>query len=246
MNQPQPPTGVKFPLTRVDLLLRIRQDMQVRQSGPYSYIGIPNVERVECFLTGYACGTGSLGFDPGQDRLFGDWLRDVKKDWPSQGWAEAYLQEFDGDHARALRKYVDHAAEFRALSPTELDALPWSAEERKLLGRAPSLQPMKPPLLSLDELLEIRRVGRIGLYIGYARVDRLGGYLDGYRLGLSLAGLKDEEYPRYARWLEDTGRVPIGNTWEDPFLQAARGDHEAAIHRFLDCVAEFRNLSMNP
>jgi hypothetical protein len=233
---------VKTPLTLVDLLLRIRQDMQARQAGPYIYIGMPDVDRVECFLVGYACGAGALGFDPGQDGLFGDWLRDVKKAWPGEGWAAAYLREFDGDHTRALRKYVGSAAEFRSLSPAALAAIPWGAEERKRLGQAPSLQPSQPPRLSLDELLEIRRVDRIGLYIGYARVTRLAGYMDGYRLGLSFAGLKDEEYPRFERWLQDTGRVPPGGTWEEPFLQAAGGEHEAAIHLFLDCAADFRAL----
>ena len=246
MSPTQPAVDAKVPLTRVELLLRIRQDMQARQSGPYVYIGMPDVERVECFLVGYACGAGALGFNPGQDGLFGDWLRDVKKAWPGEGWAAAYLRECDGDHTRALRKYVDYAAEFRDLSPAALAAIPWEAEERKLLGQAPALQPTRPPVLSLDELLEIRRVGRIGLYIGEAHVERLAGYIDGYRLGLSLAGLKDEEYPRFERWLQDTGRVPPGSTWEAALLQAAHGDHEAAIHRLLECTAEFRALPAAP
>lgn len=243
MSQAQRPVVAKLPWTRVELLLRIRQDMQARQTGPYAYVGSLDVERVECFLVGYACGVGSLGFDPGQDGLFGDWLRDVKKAWPGEGWAAAYLREFDGDHTRALRKYLDYAAEFRALSPAMLAAIPWRVEERKRLGQAPSLRPTDPPVLAIDELLEIRRVGHLGLYIGDARVERLAGYIDGYRLGLSLAGLKDEEYPRFERWLQDTGRVPAGGTWEASLLQAAGGDHEAAIHRFLGCAAEFRHAA---
>ena len=70
----------------------------------------------------------------------------------------------------------------------------------------------------------------------------MAGYIDGYRLCLSLAGLKDQEYPRFEHWLQGTGRVPSGHTWEDAFLQEAHGDHEAAIHRLLDCAAEFRAL----
>lgn len=246
MSRTQRPVAAQVPPTRVELLLRIRQDMQARQSGPYVYIGVPNVERVECFLTGYSCGAGSLGFSPGQDGLLGDWLRDVKKAWPGEGWAAAYLREFGGDHTLALRKYVDFAAEFRGLPPEELAAISWGAEERKLLGQAPSLQPTSAPVFTLDELLEMRRVGRIGLYIGYARVERLAGYVDGYRLGLSMAGLKDEEYPRFEQWLQDSGRITPGSAWEGPLLQAAHGDHEAAIHRFLDWVAEFRTLPVVP
>lgn len=216
-----------MPVTRVELLLRVREDMQARKSGPYVYVGIPE----------------ALGFSPGQDGLFGDWLRDVKKAWPGEGWAAAYLRKSGGDHALALRKYVDFAAEFRNLSPEQLGAIPWGAEERKLLGQAPSLQLVSSPVLSLDELLEMRRTGRIGLYIGSARVERLAGYIDGYRLGLSLTGLEDEEYSRFERWLRDSGRVPGGDTWEAALLQAAHGEHEAAIHRFLDGAAEFRGAA---
>jgi hypothetical protein len=121
-----------------------------------------------------------------------------------------------------------------------------SSEERSCLGQPPSLRPTQPPVPTLDELLEIRRVGRILMYIGEARVERMAGYIDGYRLCLSLAGLKDEEYLRFERWLQDTGRVPPGHAWEDAFLQAAHDDHEAAIHRLLDCAAEFRARSAAP
>jgi hypothetical protein len=180
--------------------------------------------------------------DEGQDHLFGLWLRDVKKAWPAEGWAEAYLREFNGDHTRAVRKYLDYVAEFRNLSPEQLAAMPLRGEETSLLGRPPTMRPTQPPVPTLDELLEIRRVGRILMYIGEARVERMAGYIDGYRLCLSLAGLKDEEYLRFERWFQDTGRVPPGHIWEEVFLQAAHGEHEAAIHRLLDCAAEFRAL----
>ncbi|MDC0714643.1 hypothetical protein POL68_39710 [Stigmatella sp. ncwal1] len=180
--------------------------------------------------------------DEGHDQLFFLWLCDMKKAWPAEGWAEAYLREFDGDHTRAVRKYLDYVAEFRSLSPEELAAMPMNSEERSRLGRLPTLRPNPPSVLTLDELLEIRRVGRILMYIGEATVERMAGYIDGYRLCLSLAGLKDEEYLRFERWLQDTGRVPPGHPWEDAFLQASHGDHEAAIHRLLDCAAEFRSL----
>jgi hypothetical protein len=184
--------------------------------------------------------------DEGQDQLFFLWLHDVKKAWPAEGWAAASLREFDGDHVRAVRKYLDYVAEFRSLSPEELAAMPMSSEEKSRLGRPPALRPTQPPVSTLDELLEIRRVGRILMYIGEARVERMAGYIDGYRLCLSLAGLKDEEYLRFERWLQDTGRLPTGHSWENTFLQEAHGDHEAAIHRLLDCAAGFRSLPASP
>jgi hypothetical protein len=228
------------------VLLQIRSDMQARQSPPYLYLGNPHAGRVRSLTEGYSWCVRHLGMDEGQDHLFGLWLRDVKKAWPAEGWAEAYLREFDGDHTRAVRKYLDYVAEFHNLPPEQLAAMPLRGEETSLLGRPPAMRPTQPPVPTLDELLEIRRVGRILMYIGEARVERMAGYIDGYRLCLSLAGLKDEEYLRFERWLQDTGRVPPGHTWEDAFLQAAHGDHEAAIHRLLDCAAEFRSGNQVP
>ncbi len=246
MSQGTHSPAVKAPPTLVEVLLQIRSDMRARQSPPYLYLGTPNAGRVRCFTQGYGWCARHLGMDEGQDQLFFLWLRDVKKAWPAEGWAEAYLREFDGDHTRAVRKYLDYVAEFRNLSPEELAAMPMSSEERSCLGQMPSLRPTQPPVPTLDELLEIRRVGRILMYIGEARVERMAGYIDGYRLCLSLADLKDEEYLRFERWLQDTGRVSPGHTWEEAFLQAAHSDHEAAIHRFLDCAAEFRALASVP
>lgn len=244
-QQPLPP-GTKAPPTLVEVLLQIRNDVRVRQSPPYLYLGIPNAGRVRCFTDGYSWCARHLGMDEGQDQLFGLWLRDVKKAWPAEGWAEAYLREFDGDHTRAVRKYLDYVAEFRGLSPEQLAAMPLNAQERSRLGRPPAMQPTQPPVSTLDELLEIRRVGRILIYIGEARVERMAGYIDGYRLCLALAGLKDEEYPRFERWLQDSGRLPPGHAWEQAFLQAAHGAHEVAIQLFLDCAAAFRSLPAAP
>ncbi|ADO70760.1 uncharacterized protein STAUR_2968 [Stigmatella aurantiaca DW4/3-1] len=243
MSQGQLPPAAKIPPTRVDMLLQIRSDMRTRQSPPYLYLGIPNTGRVRCFTVGYWHCTYHLGMDEGQDHLFDLWLDKMKKAWPPEGWEEAYLRECDGDHTRAVRKYLDYVAEFRNVSPGELAVMPMSNEERSCLGQPPSLQSTHPSVPILDELMEIRRVGRILMYIGEARMERMAGYIDGYRLCLSLAGLKDQEYSLFERWLQDTGSVPPGHTWEDAFLQAAGGDHEAAIHRLLDCAAEFRALS---
>jgi hypothetical protein len=236
---------VKAPLALLDLLLLIRSDMQAR-SGPVLHIGIPDTGRFRCFMEGYSWCSSHLGINFGEDNLFSGWLQEVKQAWPGEGWEAAYLRECDGDHRCAIRKYLDYVAEFRGLSPEALVAIPWSKEERKFVGMTPSLLPTKPPVASLDELLEIRRRRNITIYIGDARVERMAGYIDGYRLCLSLAALKDDEYLRFERWLQDTGKVPSGHTWEAAFLQAAGGDHDAAIHRFLDCAAAFRALPQSP
>ncbi len=232
----------KAPLPLLDLLLLLRSDMRARPSGPILHIGIPDIGRFHCFMEGYGWCLSHLGIHLGEDNLFSGWLQNVKHAWSDEGWETACLRESGGDPTRAISKYLDDVAEFRSLPPGALAAMPWSKEDRKLVGTTPSLLPTRPPVLTLDEMLEMRRRQNLVIYIGQARVERMAGYIDGYRLCLALAGLKDDEYPRFERWLQNTGRAPPGQTWEAPFLRAANDDHEVAIQRFLDCAAAFREL----
>ncbi len=193
------------------------------------------------FTDGYLDCSGDLGVGDREHSAFVGWMQEAGKTLPGQGWWSAFLQKFDSDERQVLRAFVDVAAEFRALSPAALASLTWR------YGGSPH-DPTTPRTLAetsraiLDVLLEMRRVGRILMYIGDARVERMAGYIAGYRSCLSLAGLEDEEYLRFERWLQDTGRGPPGQAWEDTFLQDAHGDHEAAIHQFLDRAADFRAL----
>lgn len=240
-QQSSPHAPVKPAVPLLDVLLRVREDMRKRQSGPYLYIGMPDVERVRCFIDGYLECLDCFGVERGSDALFGPWLRDIKKAWPGQGWDHAYLEEFHGDHDRALRKFLDFVAEFRALSPEALAAMPWHYGGAHPASLVPSLIPIHPPKPMLDILLEIRRQGRLGIFIGEINVRRMAGLIDGYRLCLALAGARDEEYPRFERWLQEEKAVPPGQDWMRPFLQACQGDAEQAIRRLLEAAAEFRS-----
>jgi hypothetical protein len=182
------------------------------------------------------------------DREYGafiSWLQESEKTRPGQGWWSAFLQRFDSDKRRVLGAYVDAIEEFRALTPAALASLTW-----RYGGSHPDSAPQgtlaETSRAILDVLLEIRRVGRILMFLGEAHVDRMAGYVAGYRGCLLRAGLNDEEYPRFLRWLRHTGRVHPGHTWEESFLQAADGDHEAAIRQLLDCAAEFRARATAP
>jgi hypothetical protein len=230
----------------LDVLLRIREDMRSRKAGPYLYIGMPDVDRVKCFVVGYAECLRSLGVSTGADALFGEWFRDVKKAWPGQGWEPAYLEEFHGDQERALLKYLDYVAEFRALSPEALASIPWYFSGEHPATRVPSWIPVRPPRPMLDMLLEVRREigdvpGRLGMFIGPIEVRRMAGFIEGYRLCMALVGAKDEEYARFERWLQEEKAFPPGHSWEQPLLQACEGDHEQAIRRLLGLVVEFRS-----
>jgi hypothetical protein len=236
------PAEVKPAIPLHDVLLRIRQDMRSRTAGPYLYMGMPDVGRMHCFIIGYAECLDSFGVEWGAQGLFRDWLRDVKKALPGQGWEKAYLEEFHGDHQRALLKYLDFVAEFRALPPEALAAIPWHYEGEHGAARVPSWTPVRPPQPTLDMLLEVRRVGRLGMFIGPIEVKRMAGFIDGYRLCLALAGARDEEYARFERWLQEDKGLPPGQDWTSPLLQACQGDAEQAIRQLLEYAVEFRAL----
>ncbi|WNG22589.1 hypothetical protein F0U62_00065 [Cystobacter fuscus] len=247
MNSSTPsPTGLKPAVPMLELLLRVREDMETRPVGPYRYIGMPDVDWVNCFKGGYRECLGVLGVDEGSDVLFGVWLRDVKLAWPGEGWEPAYLRECGGDQTRALRKYLDYVAEFRTLSPEDLSAISWRIpEDVQYATRAPQLMPTRAPQPTLDFLMEVRREigdteGRLGMFIGPITVRRMEGLIAGYRLCLGLVGARDEEYVRFERWLQDEKGVPAGQEWAQPFLTACQGDHEQAIRRLLGFAAEFR------
>jgi len=242
MSRPSPPAkATKVPPPLLDLVLQARSGTSRRALDLELFEGQPGVSRTVGFTVGYLDCSGDLGVGDREYNAFADWMQEAGKTLPGQGWWSAFLQKFDSDERQVFRAYVDAAAEFRALTPAVLASLTWRyggsppdpAAQRTLAETSRAI---------LDVLIEMRRVGRILMYIGDARVERMAGYIDGYRLCLSLAGLKDEEYVRFERWLQDTGRVSPGHTWEEAFLQAASGDHEAAIHRLLDCAAEFRAL----
>ncbi|HEX5748003.1 MAG TPA: hypothetical protein VFZ09_17310 [Archangium sp.] len=221
--------------------------MRNRTSGPCLYIGMPDVDRMACFIGGYGWCLHLLGVDEGPDALFGEWLLFIKKAWPGEGWEPAYLEEFHGDHRRALLKYLDFVAEFRALPPEALASIEWRGKGEHPSVRVPSLVPVNPPQPTLDMLLGVRqeigdRQGRLFLFIGPIEVKRMAGFIDGYRLCLALAGARDEEYPRFELWLQEAKGVPAGQDWTLPFLQACQGDAERAIRRLLECVVEFRSL----
>lgn len=233
----------------LEVLLRIRQDMQQRHAAPYLYVGTVDVHWVACFINGYGSCLHALGVREGRDEVFGEWLREVKKAWPGEGWDTAYLAEAGSNHERALRKYLDFVAEFRALPPEDLAAIPYYGHGEHPATSEPSLAPVHPPVPTLDFLLEIRRVvgdvqGRLGMYIGDITVKRMAGLIAGYRLCLELAGAKDEEYSRFEQWLSQEREIPPGQTWEQPLLNTSHGDHEHAVRRLLDYAAQFRSVAV--
>lgn len=242
------PSPARRAIPLLDVLLRIREDLQRKHVTPALSLGVVNVHWMDTFINGYGMCLHEMGVREGRDVLFGEWLREVKRAWPGEGWDTAYLQETGGDHEQALRKYLDFVAEFRALSPEALAAIPYHGQGDHPALREPVLTPAHPPVPTLDFLLEIRsRVGnvpgRVGMYIGDVTARRMAGLIAGYRLCLELAGPSDEEYSRFVQWLHQEKAIPPEQDWEQALLQAAHGDQEQAILKLLDYAAEFRSLT---
>ncbi|WNG33527.1 hypothetical protein F0U61_07775 [Archangium violaceum] len=96
----------------LDALLWIRQRMH--EGRELSFItGEDTVGSLYSFTLGWL--RNSL-FNARKDLTvapFQEWLRDVKKEFPGEGWHVKYLQDCQGDHRKAALKFLDFAAEFR-------------------------------------------------------------------------------------------------------------------------------------
>ena len=214
-----------------DVLARIRQDMERRSVGPYLYIGPADTGWMVNFVSGYVQCMSRLGVPLRGFDHFHEWLEIAGNPEPGKAWDERYLEEFSGDHDRAVRKYLDRVAEFLSHSPEVLEGA--------------ALKPTLHPTSILDLLLEVRRVagdvqGRLSLFIGDIKVQRMAGFMRGHHLCLELAGVHDVEYARFQQWLHQEKDAPAGQPWEQFLLWTCNGDHERAIRRLLDWAAEFR------
>ncbi|MCY1082610.1 hypothetical protein [Archangium lansingense] len=100
----------------LDYLMRLRQE---KTRGLLLNMGEINVTRMVAFIDGYRACHYANGIKDEEYGLFHDWLRDVKHEFPGEGWDVKYLNDCDGDHERAIRKFLDFVAEFVALRERE-------------------------------------------------------------------------------------------------------------------------------
>jgi hypothetical protein len=96
----------------LDYLMRLRQE---KTRGLLLDMGDINITRMMAFVDGYRTCQSVNGLKDEEYIRFRDWLRDVKHEFPTEGWDVKYLRDCDGDHERAIRKFLDFAAEFVAL-----------------------------------------------------------------------------------------------------------------------------------
>jgi hypothetical protein len=100
------------PVGLLDALLWLRQWME--QGHELSLLtGSRSIDSLYCFTFGWSRNTlYNRQKDPSLASFWG-WLRDVKKEFPGEGWHVKYLRDCQGDHTRAVRKFLDLAAEFK-------------------------------------------------------------------------------------------------------------------------------------
>ena len=95
---------------------------------------------------------------------------------------------------------------------------------------------------TLDALLRAHqdmKRGRLFLHFGEALIERLAGYVEGYRACMRENGLEDGRYERFCVWLRDVKQEQPVEESPASYLRACHGDHEQAIRKYLDFVEEF-------
>lgn len=99
----------------IDELLLMRREFIVDPQRLCVHLGELNIYLFEGFLAGYRACQGSHGIEDEEYNRFRKWLRDVKEEFPTEGWRAKYLRDCGNDHVRAIRKFLDFAAEFHAI-----------------------------------------------------------------------------------------------------------------------------------
>lgn len=99
----------------LDALCYARQQI-LKGRGLWFMTGVDTVDSLFAFTNGWAANSQfNARFNEGQDedwQEFLDWLRDVKKELPYEGWHVKYLRDCQGDHEKAALKFLDFAAEY--------------------------------------------------------------------------------------------------------------------------------------
>jgi hypothetical protein len=97
-------------LSVLDALMTIRSDLKRGRLG--IYIGEPNVDRMVGFVEGLYFAQAWMGNEDAKYDQFKEWLVEVKRAWPAEGWGPAYLAKCGGDHERAIETFLDYVAEY--------------------------------------------------------------------------------------------------------------------------------------
>lgn len=81
--------------------------------------------------------------------------------------------------------------------------------------------------------------GRLHEHLGNTNAERFNTFIDGYNACADDNRLKNELYASFGTWLRDVKRELPEEGWPAKYLRDCNGDHQQAILRYLDFVAEF-------
>jgi hypothetical protein len=106
----------------LEMLMFLRE--QVHQGVMLEiFIGQVDVMALHSMILGIRFGQFCNRIDDKDYKEFVEWLRDVKKEFPSGGgWAGKCLDECHGDHRAAIEKFLGFVAEFVELKKRERQA----------------------------------------------------------------------------------------------------------------------------
>ncbi|MFN0061772.1 MAG: hypothetical protein ACKVPX_04555 [Myxococcaceae bacterium] len=83
----------------------------------FLYIGGVDVDRLDAYLVGYSTAAHECGVIDPTFGDFLDWLRDVKKEHPFDGWPRHFLKQTNGDQAKAIGSVFARMREYLATTP---------------------------------------------------------------------------------------------------------------------------------
>ncbi|HSP81394.1 MAG TPA: hypothetical protein VLQ93_22945 [Myxococcaceae bacterium] len=227
-----PPGAASSPIDTLAALLRVRQDLH--RGRLFLHFGDPLIERLAGYIEGYrACmrenGLPDVGYEH-----FRRWLRKVKQEPPVEEEPTRYLRDCPGDPEQAIRNYLDLVAEFAASHPGEPIRIR-GMESNSAAGRAHG-KGILPYLLRVRQDLQ---QGGVHPHMGEVSAERLNAFVDGYNACLEFNGFSSEEYVHFRDWLRDVKQELPGEGWPAGYLRDCQGDHDQAIRKYLDFVAEF-------
>lgn len=214
----------------LEYLLRIRQDMS-KPGRVFIYFGDIVIHRFMGFVDGYrACMHDNELPDEGF-ASFWLWLTEAKQHPVEPDGTIHLLRDSQGSHEERIRKYLDLVAEFAV-------SRPGVAEENLRLAN---------PTYSgtFDALLRIRQDLEQGLWNALLEsrdAERFAAAIDGYNACRMAHGITDERYRHFFDWLRDDKHELPGEGWPAKYLRDGQGNHEQAIRKYLNRVAEFAAL----
>jgi hypothetical protein len=115
------------PVRLLDWLLYLRAEHQ--RGRLVVYLAEPNIERLHGITLGFQDAFWANGLADEQSREFFEWLRDVRGEFPGEGWARRCLDVCGGDHSRAIVRFLDFVAEYAELRGLRLREEPAQSPE---------------------------------------------------------------------------------------------------------------------